>query len=437
MGVDHGRAPQSDSRRKRGQGGIGMNTEIHGSPGWTIAQAIERVVDPELRGLLAQRERERKSAEHARANAPGWVGSGSLESGQLAIQGEREARQRENDARAAVYNTLREIMRTGKLIARGRKGGGESPIETIPGDAWITYPAIITSPGRSALHDDNGKPGFLGVTIFPPLLAPSAADIIARKSLRMILREHVLNDPEIAVLAGRSAPDSQPGQGLAIGGNDPILIPITGDLEEICTALGDAISPGVLAKATAERLAALFRLLRTGSIVAAGMEAGQDTGQLITITGDVFRRESTRTCLVSGDVWSEPAGQAAKKLFRDVEITAPIKKPNSDISEKEAEAKDKGGRPSDKFWPTVFSDVIAEKLDRILTKREIPKSAFAKDMKAFIDDMASHAEILKDDETAGWRDRKDENLPAGAERFLKKDENKSFRDFLTGKYQPR
>lgn len=62
----------------------------------------------------------------------------------------------------------------------------------------------------AAVENGAAEPTYLGIAIFPPLLAPNRIDLLAGRALAEVCTEYLFNDPEVATLMGeavRRSPD--------------------------------------------------------------------------------------------------------------------------------------------------------------------------------------------------------------------------------------
>ena len=94
-------------------------------------------------------------------------------------------------------------MRSGRLIAYGRRGRPLTELELISTAQWRALTGIDWEKS-SAAGEQPGRPSFLDVRVFPPLLAPCRIDLLAGCPLAEAFKRFVLGDPEVAALAAEA-----------------------------------------------------------------------------------------------------------------------------------------------------------------------------------------------------------------------------------------
>jgi len=204
--VDHALGRKYRLIRERGQPNP-MTTGAQNFVGWPIGEAIRRCADPDLLGRWF-------------ANHRGWVAAGrrgrflflsEQVDGRDAIRhNDRERlakslRHQNLNSYAQLLNSLLVLLRTGKLLAWGRR---ESPLATqvpIPESAWSYL--SIQNVGKSIVAEkSNAKTKIFDIRIFPVVEAPDAVDRLDGKTFVEALQACVIDDPQVAVLNKRTGP---------------------------------------------------------------------------------------------------------------------------------------------------------------------------------------------------------------------------------------
>jgi hypothetical protein len=379
--------------------------------GWTIAEAITRLAPADL--LMkehAAREAQLQTIRQPPNPALVLYYQGTAEQA-IKARKAREARAVE-EAANNEYEALRHILMAGRLAAWGLENSATGPKKNIDPYQWASLPAW-NELYSAALFRSRPPEGYFGVHIYPILEAEDAAERIQGKPLRRIIEEFVFGDPEVSKRALEADPQMTAAALLGLSDTRG-LVPVLELPEQLASHLrqqreGDAqaFDPEAineLANVTTARLAALFSLLQTGAVSAVGLDAKQDTGKLITITGDVFRRESTRICLLTGDIWTETEGQQAERSFGSVKIRPAESENQSDEGEA---GKKKGkagpGRPRSDFWANVFDHVLHKELLELADLGKLNIADLARGKPTIIDKMAEHAQRLISGKDGDWK----------------------------------
>jgi hypothetical protein len=101
------------------------------------------------------------------------------------------------EARARIAD-LQQI--TSQFVAYGRPGDAGAASRLIAREIWPTLTKIDWHKS-SVSGEPTGRDVFVDVRLFPPLLAPSRAELVAGAPLAEAFRTFVLEDPEVSALA--------------------------------------------------------------------------------------------------------------------------------------------------------------------------------------------------------------------------------------------
>jgi len=347
--------------------------------GWTITEAIEAIVDE---GLLAEWKEARAERESLLTPSGGAVPGGDGDPGDIHIdKGEAIHRKRlaTTDGelahtRRAVFDDLKDLMRSGRLVALGRAGSVTEPRKQIEESQWVALTEFDEA--GSSVSDANGN-GFCGVTIYPILEAPEAAALIEPCTLASALEEYVLSDPEVSsrIKGAKGGPPANLRDVVGSLGDGRCLIHLTDDASAIEKDLISLQEPfggwlwhhthAIRVKTLASRLAALGGLLIRGELAALGVEDGDEEERTIEIGREELRKPSTRFCLASGDIWQ--AGDTPHRSFHAVRI-----EPASNAARLPIRA-NVGGRPPADYEDAVIA--VVRKAFRGELKGNIAKTA--------------------------------------------------------------
>lgn len=302
--------------------------------GWTITKAIETIVDEQLvaEWKEACEERESLPTPSGAANAQSGDDFGTpYIDGSEAIHRQRLAGTEGYLAhtRRAVFDELKEWMRSGRLVALGRAGSVTEPRKQVEESQWAALTEFDEA--SSSVSDANGN-GFCGVIIYTILEAPGAAALIGPCTLASALEEYVLRDPEVYSRPGRVKGWTPANLRDAVGsmGDGRCLIHLTDDASAIEKDLTSFHNPfgkwwgngthAIRVNTLASRLAALSGLLLRGEMRATGVADGDKEERSAEISREDLRKPSTRLCLASGDIWQVVSARRSRRLFHAVRV---------------------------------------------------------------------------------------------------------------------
>ena len=283
--------------------------------GWSLQQAIDRLVSTKSRGALTGAREARDSA--ARAPRASFLTGGreAFEANEYADYRLRDARERYASARGAVLKELNDLGSAEKIIAFGCPDKQDAPLKRIDRHRWFGFSEF----NEEVSFLGQGSSGYYSVGILPLLEYPGAAKHL-KGSLGDLIATHVLEDAELLALA----PDNLPNllDTVGKGGVGAILVPISGNKEIIRQCLSQS-GLGVSPKGTevlASRLGSLGRMIRAGEIRLAGIREGDEDAEDFSLPLNEISHPSARLCLATGDLW-HASSDGNRKVFHRVAIS--------------------------------------------------------------------------------------------------------------------
>lgn len=240
--------------------------------------------------------------------------------------------------RQTLQQSFLQMLGAGALVAYARRRASQDDGKWIERSIWQKSPqldwehSVIKGDGRALME-------LIDVRVFPVLLAPDCVEIVSGRALKEVMREFVLQDPEVAALAAaaiRLAPDFKKvfiqgnayvqgwrewplGSGRTIGG---AVHPDPKKRLPFEARNADPIEAVVAAEALTHRYRALTELLRGGVLEARGVSVAQG-GTEVLLRSIWWHREFYLD--VDGDIFQFNHDEGASLLRRwiAVELRAP------------------------------------------------------------------------------------------------------------------
>lgn len=262
-----------------------------------------------------------------------------------------------NQLEAELTSNLRDRLVDGALVAWARTGTPTSELQPIPSSAWKNL-EISSYDKSSAYHrQTSGRTNYYDVSVYPVLEAPNAAQSVVGLDLSEAFRRFVLNDPEVLALK----PAAIEAEGMC---REPLEIgtlrdgasvwPVKLEDETVAywwchvgvTILGEPSPPLAQAVQRAaevfkSRVLALFKLLRSGRVVAI-----DETG--IPVPRSRWKRSDTYIEFANGDMVEDKGPSGARPVFKGLQLIAPERieqTPDRDALSEPSEVKRPGRNP--------------------------------------------------------------------------------------------
>lgn len=250
-------------------------------PGWTLAEAREKCVDPDL--LEDEIEtcqtwwRAGCPGRFRRLKAPRAINPVSKADGIRLDNARRRAA-------SEATGFFRQLLVSGKLLARGRRGSPVLDAIPLPSSAWrsLRFLNLKTSIAREP-KETSVK--IYDVKVYPAIKAPNAVDLVSGLPFVEAFRRFVLEDPEVYVL-GKQAIKVDSGYARVFEQGDCFAhgvkqwrvtwcdtVKASKDEEEMIGILNGPPPKEISCAeaALADRVAAFVTLLRDGTLVAQGI----------------------------------------------------------------------------------------------------------------------------------------------------------------------
>lgn len=280
--------------------------------GWPIAEAIRRCVDPDLLSHCFKSHRDWVSAGR---RSRFIIRSEQIEGYDAIRHNDRERVARslyhqKKTSYAQLLSSLRSLLRTGKLVAWGRRDSPLASPTSIPESAW-NYLRISNVRRSIVVERTKAKPKVFDIRIFPIVEAPDAIERLDGKTFVEAFQICVVDDPQAAVLNKRAV--SVGGRRAAFGydwGSHRAALTVehgrNSTSRDVIGFLKQADDPVVhnreatAEEAVARRFAKLVDFLATGQLVAEGIPAGG--GAIVVIPRSIWRRRQTFVDVLNGDL---------------------------------------------------------------------------------------------------------------------------------------
>ena len=167
--------------------------------GCTLSEARERTADPDLWKEWKGRIEDYKGLGPSLS----YVDGDDLEDVRHDDRMRKRRRAAIDECEGRINSEFRQQLRSKRLVAYGRPRNLEAESQLIAADLW---PALIAlGCGNSAVGEGRrGGMVFLAVRVFPALLAPGRAELLAGFTLSEAFKKFVIDDPEVSALGKRA-----------------------------------------------------------------------------------------------------------------------------------------------------------------------------------------------------------------------------------------